>query len=95
MHHTNPDQSDRDNDGTGDICEDDDADSIVFVEDNCPYHSNTDQIDTDEDGVGDECDEEDNRFIESNRVFFVVVTLILIAFFSVGIWWMLRKLQTR
>ncbi|MBZ9630019.1 thrombospondin type 3 repeat-containing protein [Salegentibacter sp. LM13S] len=32
----NPDQADSDNDGVGDVCEDDDGDGIINYEDNCP-----------------------------------------------------------
>ncbi len=52
----NPDQLDNDNDGIGDLCDDDDDnDGIVDTQDNCPLHPNPDQLDTDGDGVGDAC----------------------------------------
>jgi len=45
--------------GTDD--EDDDNDSILDVNDNCPKISNLDQVDTDNDGFGDVCDEDDDN----------------------------------
>ena len=55
--HFNPDQSDTDNDGAGDACDDDDdGDDKADAEDNCVSVSNADQADEDSDGVGDACD---------------------------------------
>ncbi|MEZ4282299.1 MAG: thrombospondin type 3 repeat-containing protein [Myxococcota bacterium] len=57
----NADQSDSDEDGTGDVCfapVDLDRDSIVDVLDNCRVDVNPDQLDTDADGVGDACEKE-------------------------------------
>ncbi|MBZ9730107.1 thrombospondin type 3 repeat-containing protein [Salegentibacter sp. JZCK2] len=36
MYTPNPDQADSDNNGIGDVCEDDDGDGIINFEDNCP-----------------------------------------------------------
>jgi thrombospondin type 3 repeat protein len=54
----NPDQSDADEDGIGDVCEalDSDGDGIAEADDNCPFVANADQADRDSDGMGDACD---------------------------------------
>jgi len=62
----NPDQSDSDNDGIGDVCDtvnnlDKDQDGIVDADDNCPATVNPNQNDSDNDGKGDACDTVDNR----------------------------------
>ncbi len=52
-------QADADNDGIGDVCDDDtdlDGDGLAGDADNCPTVANPDQTDTDGDGVGDACD---------------------------------------
>jgi gliding motility-associated-like protein len=52
-------QEDNDNDGIGDVCDDDDDnDTVIDTEDNCPLTANTDQSDIDEDGMGDICDDD-------------------------------------
>jgi len=64
----NSDQSDVDDDGTGDVCDtctDTDGDGYgnpgfqqnTCPEDNCPDTPNANQTDTDQDGIGDACDE--------------------------------------
>jgi hypothetical protein len=65
----NPDQKDKDRDGTGDACDpdlkgsktkdsrcDQDCDRVFDVKDNCPLVYNPDQKDKDSNGIGDACD---------------------------------------
>lgn len=60
----NRDQSDLDDNGLGDACEDHDRDGVINSKDNCPDHPNSRQLDTDEDGLGDVCDGEESRLTE-------------------------------
>lgn len=53
----NPNQSDNDRDGIGDVCDsDDDNDGVADTTDNCPLVANPNQSDFDHDGIGDACD---------------------------------------
>ena len=53
----NPDQQDTDEDGEGDVCDDDlDGDGIPNDVDNCPLFSNADQVDDNNNGIGDVCE---------------------------------------
>ncbi|MCU5783049.1 hypothetical protein MA04_02349 [Alcanivorax balearicus MACL04] len=53
----NYEQGDIDQDGIGDVCDDDrDGDEHDNDDDNCPWDYNPDQVDTDGDGLGDACD---------------------------------------
>ncbi|MBT6178403.1 MAG: hypothetical protein HOI23_14250 [Deltaproteobacteria bacterium] len=55
-------QADLDNDGVGDVCDDDiDGDDNLNLADNCPQVMNSDQVDTDGDGVGDACNDAFDR----------------------------------
>ncbi len=80
---TNQDQKDSDNNGVGDVCEDSDNDGVLQFYDNCPFDMNIDQVDVDNDAIGDVCDTKDDRFIESNRVFFIG----LLSFIALSFWW--------
>ncbi|MFC1788202.1 LamG-like jellyroll fold domain-containing protein, partial [Patescibacteria group bacterium] len=52
----NPNQTDTDTDGTGDVCDSDsDNDTVLDTVDNCPFTSNSTQDDTDGNGIGDAC----------------------------------------
>ena len=55
----NADQSDVDNNGIGDVCQDTDQDGILDINDNCPTIANPDQLDSNNDGVGDVCQDSD------------------------------------
>lgn len=58
----NPAQTDSDNDGIGDECDDDDFDGIANNWDNCPQKSNPDQANSDywNDNLGNACDDDDD-----------------------------------
>lgn len=58
---SNPDQTDTDGDGEGDLCDDDiDGDGISNETDNCPRAGNPEQTDCDGDRLGDVCDARDD-----------------------------------
>ena len=52
----NPNQTDSNGDGIGDLCSDLDEDGIIDNQDNCSLVYNPNQEDTDNDGIGDNCD---------------------------------------
>jgi len=56
----NPGQEDIDEDGAGDVCDEDkDGDGVLNIEDNCDSISNANQLDADGDGIGAACDSSD------------------------------------
>ncbi len=89
----NKDQLDSDNNWVWNVCEDTDYDKILFINDNCPYDYNPEQKDIDKDSIWDICDEKDDRFIESNKWFFIWLLIFITFIFSYGIYAMIRKLK--
>lgn len=56
---SNASQTDEDNDGLGDECDEDaDNDTITNTQDNCPTTANANQSDLDDDTLGDDCDDD-------------------------------------
>ncbi len=81
----NNNQSDSDNNGIGDACDDYDYDGIATYLDNCPDISNTDQIDTDSDKKGDACDGQESRLTEKYYwLQWGVLALVLLSFMFLG-----------
>ena len=89
----NPDQQDSDNNWVWDMCEDNDSDNIIFDTDNCPYNYNPKQIDIDKDWIWDKCDNKDDRYIESNKDFFIWLLVIIVLLFWFWIFSMIKKLK--
>lgn len=59
---SNAEQTDLDEDGIGDACDDDtDGDSIPNTSDNCPLIAGVSSVDTDGDNQGDACDADDDQ----------------------------------
>src|SRR3989344_2060352 len=85
----NPDQSDVDQNGLGDTCQDFDNDHIANVTDNCPDAPNANQVDTDGDGTGDVCDGEESRLTEKYKWIpwagIGFAALVIIALFGITI----------
>lgn len=69
----NPDQTDTDGDGTGDLCDsfdnpDIDGDGVVNEDDNCPETENPGQEDADGDTIGDVCDDINDSDIDDDGI---------------------------
>ncbi len=94
MNVVNKDQKDSDNNGIWDVCEDKDHDRIWFAADNCPSVYNPMQKDVDEDGIWNACDKDDGRTLESNKNFFVLIIVVLIALFCIAIYVMIKKVNS-
>lgn len=92
---SNPDQKDSNANKIWDACEDLDYDGVYFKDDNCPYKWNPKQLDSDNDKIWNECDEKDDRFIESNKIFFISLLVGIIIIFIILMWIMIRKLNTK
>lgn len=60
----NPEQTDKNQNGRGDACDDFDRDGVINYHDNCPETPNSSQKDSDGDGIGDACDEREDRITE-------------------------------
>lgn len=90
---SNEDQKDDNNDWVWNACEDSDFDNILFANDNCPFDYNPKQEDIDEDKVWDVCDQKDDRFIESNKTFFIWILVLIALVFTGAIFFMVRKLK--
>ncbi|MDD2907502.1 MAG: thrombospondin type 3 repeat-containing protein [Candidatus Gracilibacteria bacterium] len=78
---SNPNQEDDDNDKMGNAC------------DNCKAKYNFDQKDVDKDGIGDTCDEKDDRYVESNKGFFIGLLICITIIFGVSIGFIIKKLK--
>lgn len=83
--------TDIDNNGRGDVCEDPDQDKRMSSFDNCPYKYNPDQKDSDLDKVGDACDEEENRLSENTDYLLWYIFGFAALFLGVLVWRSLKK----
>lgn len=89
----NPNQKDDDNNGVWNFCEDIDWDRVLFINDNCPFDYNQDQADIDEDKIWDKCDVKDDRFIESNKWFFIWLLVFIALVFGFWIFYTIKKIN--
>lgn len=79
----NPNQEDIDNDWVWDVC------------DNCKIKYNSLQEDVDKDSIWDACDEIDDRYMESNKWFFIWLLIFITMVFWVGIFFTIKKLNSK
>jgi hypothetical protein len=70
-----------------------DWDGVPDWLDNCPLVYNPDQSDVDKDGIWDACDDKDDRFIESNKNFFMGFLIVVALVFVTMIFMMTKKLN--
>ncbi len=73
--------------------EDDDSDRIWNACDNCKLKFNIDQSDVDKDWIWDLCDQKDDRYIESNKWFFIGLLIFITIAFGAGIFFIIKKLK--
>jgi hypothetical protein len=87
--------TDFDNNGRGDVCEDPDQDGIYSSVDNCPFVSNSNQLDTDNDNLGDACDDTLDQKSENSDVWinlaFGLMVLALLALVARSAWPVLKN----
>jgi len=76
---SDPNNTDQDNNGRGDICEDPDQDGLISSKDNCPFIYNPDQKNQDNDTFGDACDQENNQVSENYSKYFTSILFTLFA----------------
>lgn len=77
----NPDQIDTDFDWIWDLC------------DNCLETYNPDQKDTDKDNIWNSCDKKDDRYIESNKNFFIALILAIVSLFLIWIFVIIKQIK--
>lgn len=75
-------QLDSDNDWIWDEC------------DNCPFKFNSNQKDIDKDWIWDLCDDNDDRFLESNKIFFMTFIIVISLIFLFWIFIVSKKLRS-
>lgn len=73
--------------------EDDDKDWYWNVCDNCIDTYNFDQKDTDKDWIWNMCDKKDDRYLESNKWFFIWLLIFITIAFGAGIFFIIKKLK--
>lgn len=81
-----PENSDKDKNGKGDVCEDPDQDGYMSLMDNCPFKYNPGQSDLDVDGLGDLCDMTEDRSSEQSTLWINLSfgAMILLLLFLIG-----------